>query len=156
MPRKIIVFAAAPLMLFAASCSGGFHSSAPSSGEVISAQQESARAESRVPMTQRAAEQSAEAAMEARTRAQLKPGTRIYYIETITVGDGGHVQSFPASSTITKTESAVIVTPPKGIAVTFGPHAQIIYLPRGGEAFVPPGRPVPAFLRDRTPNEITH
>lgn len=156
MSRNIVICAVAPLMLFAASCSGGLHSSAPGSGEVVSAQQESAHEESHVPLTQRAAEQSAEAAMEARTRAELKPGTRVYYIETITVADGGHVQSFPASSTITRTESAVIVTPPKGIAVTFGPHAQIIYLPRGGEAFVPPGRPVPAFLRHRIPNEITH
>lgn len=157
MRRFSINACAVPLLITSLAGCGSLHQTdSPAAGQPLSVQQESARQQSAIQAGTKRAEDRAVAAIEARTRAQLRAGTKIYYLPMVTVADGGHVRQYPANSLITRTANSTIVTPPLGPAETFGPHAQIIYLQRGGEVFVPPGRPTPMFLGNRAPNEITH
>ncbi len=84
----------------------------------------------------------------------LKPGTRVYYLPAFTVSDNGHDGTFPGDSVIRRTPNALLVTPPGDETITFSGSAKVTYLPEGGKAFVAPGRPIPAFLRNRTPDEV--
>ena len=95
-----------------------------------------------------------QAQIAARTRATLRPGTKIYYVPTIVVSDRGNGETFPGDSKINHTSKAVIVTPTDGSPVTFDSTARITYLPEGGKVFVAPGRAVPSFLRNPAPDEV--
>jgi hypothetical protein len=157
MTRRLVVgFVALAALAYLPACNSGGQGTGPSSGRIISAQQESAAQSSRISTTERRAEQRVESDIDARTRAQLKPGTRVYYIPMITVVDGGNGSQFPANSTVSRTQNSIVVTPPDQPAKVFRSSAQIIYVPRGGQVFVPPGTKVPAFLHGRVPSEVIH